>query len=99
MGSASRRGTYAERKAAAIARGPKPVVPAPVGGGLLGGHEIRMVEVPLKNGTGGMMKVPQRFKQKPGLYRSADGRTVYRYDGVSVRRATPEEIAFAEGKR
>lgn len=83
MGNARARGTYAERKFAAMGR-PAPVAPpAREMAGLLGGYEIRTVTQ--KDGV----KVVRKFTQKPGLYRSADGR-LYRYDGVSIRRAREE---------
>lgn len=82
MGNARARGTYADRKFAAIGR-PAPVAVPPSPVTIIGGHEIRTVKL---KGSGSALR---KFSQEPGLYRARDGR-LYRWDGVSVRRVREE---------
>ena len=90
MGAARARGTFAEWKAKPLSR-QSVVIDAPTLR-VIGANEIRAVKVKDESGQDGDMRTAyRRFRQKPGLYQSASGQ-FYHFDGVSVRRATREQI-------
>lgn len=93
MGNARARGTFEQRKVNPLVR-TSMATDAPALR-ILGGNEIRAVQVKDESSQDGATKtVHRRFRQKPGLYQSASGQ-FYHFDGVSVRRATREQIAAA----
>jgi len=77
MGEAKRRGTFAERQA--NPKGPKPKDEP------LQRHVLAMIDRRVEREPGGEVRFTDH-SAKPNTYASADLKTLYRWDGVSLRR-------------